>query len=83
MSSSEKHLYEFGEFRLDTAERLLLRNGKPVSLPPKVFDTLVVLIQHSGHLLDKEQLMKEAVARCFCRGRQSFGGYLGAAEDAR
>ena len=59
MSSSEKHLYEFGEFRLDTAERLLLRNGKPVSLPPKVFDTLVVLIQHSGHLLDKEQLMKE------------------------
>jgi DNA-binding winged helix-turn-helix (wHTH) protein/TolB-like protein/tetratricopeptide (TPR) repeat protein len=59
MSSSEKHLYEFGEFRLDTAERLLLRDGEPVSLPPKVFDTLVVLIRHSGHLLDKEQLMKE------------------------
>src|SRR5437870_955636 len=59
MSSSEKHLYEFGEFRLDTTERLLLRNGQPVSLPPKVFDTLVVLIQHSGHLLDKDQLMHE------------------------
>src|SRR6266705_4729103 len=59
MSSSEKHLYEFGEFRLDTAERLLLRNGKPVLLPPRVFDMLVVLIQNSGHLLDKEKLMRE------------------------
>jgi Tol biopolymer transport system component/DNA-binding winged helix-turn-helix (wHTH) protein len=57
--SSEKHLYEFGEFRLDTAERLLLRNGEPVSLPPKVFDTLVVLVQNGGHLLDKEKLMRE------------------------
>src|SRR6266536_2335371 len=47
MSSSEKHLYEFGEFRLDTAERLLLRNGKPV------------LVQNGGHLLDKEKLMRE------------------------
>ena len=59
MSSSEKHLYEFGEFRLDTAERLLLRNGKPVLLPPKVFDMLVVLVQNGGHLLDKEKLMHE------------------------
>ena len=59
MSSSGKHLYEFGEFRLDTAERRLLRNGEPVSLPPKVFDTLVVLVQNSGHLLDKERLMHE------------------------
>ena len=59
MGSSEKHLYEFGEFRLDTAERLLLRKGEPVSLPPKVFDTLVVLVEHSGHLLNKDQLMKE------------------------
>lgn len=59
MSSSEKHIYEFGEFRLDTAERLLLHNGKPVVLPPKVFDTLVVLVENSGHLLDKERLMHE------------------------
>lgn len=52
-------MYEFGEFRLDTAERLLLRNGKPVLLPPKVFDMLVVLVQNGGHLLDKEKLMHE------------------------
>lgn len=59
MSSSEKHLFEFGEFHLDTGERLLLRKGEPVSLPPKVFDTLIVLVEHSGHLLNKDQLMKE------------------------
>jgi len=59
MSSSEKHLYEFGEYRLDTAERLLLRKGQPVSLPPKVFDTLVVLVEHGGHLMEKNELMHE------------------------
>jgi Tol biopolymer transport system component/DNA-binding winged helix-turn-helix (wHTH) protein len=59
MSSSEKHLYEFGEFRLDTAERLLLRGSEPVPLPPKVFDTLVLLVQNGGHLLEKDQLMRE------------------------
>lgn len=59
MSSQKKHLYEFGEFRLDTAERLLLREGKPVVLSPKLFDTLVMLVQNSGHLLDRDRLMKE------------------------
>src|SRR5262245_15549278 len=59
MSTSEKHLYEFGEFRLDMAERLLLQNGEPVPLSPKVFDTLVVLVQNNGHLLDKDRLMRE------------------------
>ena len=59
MGNPERHLYEFGEFRLDTAERLLLRKGEPVSLPPKVFDTLVVLVEHGGHLMDKDQLMRE------------------------
>jgi TolB-like protein/DNA-binding winged helix-turn-helix (wHTH) protein/Tfp pilus assembly protein PilF len=59
MSSSEKHRYEFGEFRLDTAERLLLRGSEPVPLPPKVFDTLLLLVQNSGHLLEKDQLMRE------------------------
>ena len=59
MSESQGHLFEFGEFRLDTAERLLLRAGKPLPLPPKVFDMLVVFVQNSGHLLKKEQLMNE------------------------
>lgn len=59
MSKSEKPLYEFGPFRLDAAERLLLRGGEPVPLEPKVFDTLVQLIRNSGHLIEKGELMNE------------------------
>src|SRR2546423_6309571 len=57
MSRPEKHLYEFGPFRLDAEEHLLLRDGEPVPLEPKVFDTLVLLIRNSGHLLEKDELM--------------------------
>lgn len=53
-----KHFYEFGPFRLDPAERQLLRNDQPVSLAPKVFDTLLLLVENSGHLLSKHELMK-------------------------
>lgn len=56
---SPKHLfYEFGSFRIDPRERLLLRNGQPVPLPPKVYDTLLALVENSGHLIEKEALMK-------------------------
>src|SRR2546429_8089926 len=53
-----KSLYEFGPFRLDPAERLLLRNGQTVPLAPKAFDTLLLLVDNSGHLLTKDELMK-------------------------
>lgn len=49
--------YEFGPFRLDPKEHTLLRDGRPISLRPKVFDILLVLIENRGHLVDKEQLM--------------------------
>jgi TolB-like protein/Tfp pilus assembly protein PilF len=49
--------YQFGSFRLDAAERLLLRDGEPVALAPKVFDTLVALVENSGRLVDKNELM--------------------------
>src|SRR4051794_7581991 len=58
MSHTINHLYEFGPFRLIPADRLLLRNGQSLSLPPKAFDILVVLIQRSGHLVEKQQLME-------------------------
>src|SRR5258708_15128137 len=57
MSKQAKHIYEFGPFRLDSAQRRLLRGGSPVSLTPKVFDTLLVLIENSGHLVEKDELM--------------------------
>ncbi|HEY0547117.1 MAG TPA: alpha/beta fold hydrolase [Pyrinomonadaceae bacterium] len=52
-------LYEFGSFRLDTAERLLFCGEEVISLTPKVFDTLLVLIENSGHVLGKDELMQQ------------------------
>jgi DNA-binding winged helix-turn-helix (wHTH) protein/Tol biopolymer transport system component len=49
--------YEFGSFRLEPAERLLLRGGHPVSLTPKAFDLLVYLVDHPGRLVTKQTLM--------------------------
>ncbi|HKQ73646.1 MAG TPA: winged helix-turn-helix domain-containing protein [Blastocatellia bacterium] len=57
MSHQSKHLYEFGPFRLDAAERLLLREGESVSLTPKSFDLLLALVEHPGHLLEKDELL--------------------------
>src|SRR5437763_16392833 len=57
MTSRSPVSYEFGPFRLCASERLLLRDGQPVPLPPKVFDTLLTLIENSGRLLEKDALM--------------------------
>ena len=58
MSRRTGHFYEFGPFRVDVGERVLLREGREVPLPPKVFDTLLVLVENSGHILEKNELMK-------------------------
>jgi DNA-binding winged helix-turn-helix (wHTH) protein/TolB-like protein/tetratricopeptide (TPR) repeat protein len=57
MSKQSKQFYEFGPFQIDVAERMLLREGAVVPLPPKAFDTLLVLVENRGHLLEKEELM--------------------------
>jgi TolB-like protein/tetratricopeptide (TPR) repeat protein len=49
--------YEFGPFRVDTRERQLKRNGEIVPLRPKVFDILLMLVQNSGHILSKDDVM--------------------------
>ena len=52
--------YSFGDFTLDLREgQLLSRDGGPVSLTPKAFETLVALVEHSGHVLSKDELMKK------------------------
>ena len=51
-------VYEFGPYRLEPAERRLLRAGKPVALTPKAFDLLVHLVMHPGQLLKKEALLE-------------------------
>lgn len=53
-----KELYEFGRFTLDMAESRLLRDGQPVPLKPKVLETLSVLVENTGHTMDKDELMK-------------------------
>lgn len=53
-----KQIYEFGHFRIDPDERLLLRDGKAVSLTPKAFETLLALVERSGHVVRKDELMK-------------------------
>jgi DNA-binding winged helix-turn-helix (wHTH) protein len=58
MSHHPNHLYEFGPFRLDIAERMLLRDGEAIPLQPKAFDLLRVLVEHHGHLLEKDELLK-------------------------
>jgi TolB-like protein/Flp pilus assembly protein TadD len=50
--------FEFGPFRLDLFERVLMRNGKAVPLAPKVFETLAILVEDGGHILEKDELMK-------------------------
>ena len=59
MPSSVKHLYDFDRFTLDASERVLLREGKPVRLTPKEFETLLALVRGAGRVLSKEDLLKE------------------------
>jgi adenylate cyclase len=59
MNKSETQIYEFGPFRLDANDRILLRGGKTVRLTEKVFNILLLLVQRSGHLVTKEELMEQ------------------------
>ena len=49
--------YDFCCFRIDVARRTLLRDGSPVPLSPKVFDTLLELVRHSGQVMTKDELL--------------------------
>ena len=57
MSSPGNHLYDFGAFRIDCAERVLFRDGDPLTLTPKAFDLLLALVERPGRVVSKEELM--------------------------
>ena len=57
MNQQTKHFYEFGFFRLDPAKRVLSMDGKPLPLTAKVFDTLLVLVERRGQVVEKDELM--------------------------
>jgi DNA-binding winged helix-turn-helix (wHTH) protein len=57
VNSNGRHFFEFDSFRLDLSERLLMRDGKVVPLAPKLFETLAILVENSGHILEKDDLI--------------------------
>src|ERR1041385_6061128 len=58
-SKQARRFYAFGAFRLDVDERVLFDAKGVVPLTPKAFDTLLVLVENSGHVLSKEELMRK------------------------
>ena len=85
MSRQPKFAYEFGPFCLDTEERVLLREGEPVPLKPKLYETLLVLVRNSKHIVEKEELMRQVWPDTFVEEnnltgnivalRKAFGSY--------
>lgn len=67
MSLKEKELYEFGQFRLDVAEHFLVRSdsNERVQLSEKAFETLCILVRNAGHLVQKDELMRQVWADSF------------------
>ncbi len=59
MMNRPGRFYLFDSFRVDVTERLLLKENREVSLTPKVFDTLLVLLEHSSHVMTKKELMQQ------------------------
>src|SRR5687767_6068705 len=60
-----RSVYEFERFTLEVAEQRLLRDGQVVPLTPKMFELLRVLVEHAGHLVEKEHLIREVWGDAF------------------
>lgn len=56
--AKERYFYEFGPFRIDRDRRQLLRENRPVTLQRKTFDILFVLVENSGKVVPKDDLLK-------------------------
>src|ERR1044071_1834212 len=54
-----RRFYLFDGFKVDATERLLFKENREVSLTPKVFDTLIVLLENTSHVLTKKELMEQ------------------------
>src|SRR6516225_3870383 len=84
MQTASIHIYEFGEFQIDTGRRLLRRlDGTPVPLTPRVFETLLYLVEQHDSVIDKERIMEAVwpdsiveennLAQAIWKLRQVFG----------
>jgi len=59
MASTGRPLYRFGRYQLNPTDHLLYKEDQLVALPPKVFDTLLLLVASGGHVLGKDEMMKK------------------------
>src|SRR5437660_8660034 len=57
--------YEFGPFSIDVSKRSLFRDSEFVPLTPKVFDTLLVLVEESGRVVTKADLLERVWPQAF------------------
>ena len=60
MATETDQSYEFGPFRLDLGERVLLRDGVPVPLTPKALEVLLLLVERHSNIVEKDELMRRA-----------------------
>lgn len=58
MQRQKEAVYEFGPFRIDAVKRLLLRDGSPVHIAPKAFDTLLILVERNKLVVEKDELIR-------------------------
>lgn len=65
MPQAVKHLFEFGEFRLNTKEKMLLRGDESVPLSPKIFELLALFVENHGQLVEKNEIMEKIWADSF------------------
>lgn len=65
MSTDKNHIYRFGDYQLDAAERVLKRNGEIVPLPLKPFEVLLVLVEQHGIVMSKEELISRVWPNSF------------------
>src|SRR5713226_7524175 len=59
IQSGERRCYTFGRFQLDVGRRRLFDAGEPVTVAPKVLDTLIVLVEHAGQVAEKDELIQQ------------------------
>lgn len=64
-NASTNRLYRFGEFQIDVKNRLLLRGSETVPVTPKAFDLLLLFVENSGSLLEKEEVMERVWGGAF------------------
>ena len=83
MGQQDNHSYEFGRFRLKVAERVLLREGEPVPLTPKVFDISRDARRKRRAGRGQGRLDEASLAQHLCRGRESDSEHLTFAESSR